>query len=1052
MIDSKKNEALHKLCSENGSTSFMGIVALVNLLFHKYTFQNDITLGSPVAGRDRVEFEDQLGFYVNTLALRTRFDADGSYLDLLGKVKKVIFDAFKHQQYPFDLLVDELALDRDMSRSPLFDVLINHEKVDSPIEDSEEIGGHKSDMSKFDLMLSFLESSSAMKVSIVYNTALFAETRMDAMARHFKKLVEVVLESPNKPIGQLNYLSQEEENTLLYEYNNTQTDFPMDKTIPQLFHETVLSNPMAKAVSFGEEVLTYAELDIRTNQVANYLKSNYSVQSGDLVGIITERSASMIVSILGIIKSGAGYVPIDSDYPLDRIEYMVSDTNLQVLICTEDFNLPGKSAIEQVKIESLLCAAKMASPQRPESVNTPDSTAYIMYTSGSTGRPKGVLMNHLNVSKLVRNTNYLDFDLNNKLLQTGSLSFDASIFELFGMLLNGGEIHLLSTDQLADSSLMKHTIRDNNINLMFITTSWLNQLVDEDIEVFSGLRTLITGGEKLSAQHINKLTEHYPSLQLINAYGPTENTTFSNFKVIDAIYEQDVPLGQPVSNSTVYLLDKQLNPVPVGVIGEIYVGGEGVAAGYLNRPSLTSEKFFIHPRLNKRIYRTGDMAYLLANGDLKFIGRQDDQVKIRGFRIEPGEVESIIARCEGVDQSFVTVNLDNDNQKYLTGYYVSESVDSTSLSNMLSQNLPSYMIPRFLISVDEFPLNSNGKIDRKKLPDPNETDLINQEVYEAPTTEMESQLVEIWQRILNKEQIGVCDNFFQIGGQSLKAMQIVTRLKTELNVTLSIKDIFNAPTVRQMAQLIDGVEVEDSLIIQLNQKSDKAKTAFLIPPVMGSSTIYAEFAAKLSGLLNCFGLQYKGGDKGEDFDPSIEDMASTFCEAISPLVDNNEVVIIGYSIGALVAFEMTKLLEQKNIKVNLVLLDRYPREPEGTPSTADFSDQELGDAFYDQMGAWLANVEPGKVENLKKLFVHNIRILSAYQIDGKVAANIMAIEALNGLVKAQMETWKEFTKGDFNHQYVEGTHFEVYIQACKAEMIDALNAFLNPVSQEIILI
>ncbi|WP_220388801.1 non-ribosomal peptide synthetase [[Flexibacter] sp. ATCC 35208] len=798
-LDADLSLQLALLVQAANSTLFMGITAAVNALLYRYTKQEDIIVGTPVAGREHSDLENQIGFYVNTLTLRTRLSGDNSYRELLDIIRDVTLQAYEHQAYPFDELVDDLQLQRDMSRNPLFDVMVQLQDGElTPKLNNTSINGitiqgyngKRTTISKFDLSFIFEPTNVGMNMVVDYCTDIFNAATIERLASHFVQLLAAMLESPTMPVKKINYLTKQEEQVLLRQFNDTRVDYPADKTLPALFAEQVIIQPQRIALVFGATAYSYKELDELSNRFANFLQEQHQVQPGDLIGIKQERSEWLIITILGILKAGGAYVPIDPVYPEDRIAFMLSDTNCRVMI----------TADELTQFQATIGCYSTFSPV---CMQTPDSLAYIMYTSGSTGTPKGVMVSHRNIVRLVRSCGYVALTGQEALLSTGAVSFDATTFEYWGMLLNGGKLVLCSQDSLLDEQLMTQVIAGNKVDIMWFTAGWLHQLIDKDINIFAGLKTIIAGGDKLSALHINRLRRHYPGMQVINGYGPTENTTFSLTYNIQSSMS-DIPLGYPINNSTVYIMDELLQLCPVGVTGEIIVGGDGLALGYLNRTELTAEKFIDHPYVSgERVYRTGDLGRWLPDGSIAFIGRRDDQVKIRGYRIEPGEIEHVLQAYPGISSALLVVFSTASGEKELAAYFTGEpGLDAIEIRAYLGKHLPAYMLPDYYVQLDSFPLTPNGKVDKKKLPSPQSGGRASDREYVAPRNATEEQLLVIWKEILGRSDISVKDNFFEMGGHSLRATRLASQLYKVFEVKIPLKELFGAPVLEDQAVLI----------------------------------------------------------------------------------------------------------------------------------------------------------------------------------------------------------------------------------------------------------
>ncbi|WP_124590810.1 non-ribosomal peptide synthetase [Tenacibaculum discolor] len=803
LVESKINTSLYQefkaLCSREEGTLFMGCLSLLNVFLHKYSGQEEFIIGSPVSGRTHAALHDQIGFYVNTLALRNSFSSENSFAEVFEKVKKNTLEAFKYQTYPFDELLDDLQITRDLSRNALFDVMIsvyneNHEVPNKLSVNNDNF--HSA--SKFDLLFTFTESSDDLGIGIEYNSDIFSKSLVEQMLVHMEQLLANLIANSRASLSTISCLRREEKRELIEDYNATGTLYEAGTSILSLFEDQVNLHPEKAALVYEDVSFTYSGLDGLSTQLSHYLASNYELNREELIAIQLPKSPWQIISILGVIKLGCAYVPIASDYPQERIDYILSDTDSKVVITEEML-----SDFESRKSEY--------STTRDMELRTMSSLAYVMYTSGSTGYPKGVLVEDSGIIRLVKEANYVDIPSSSVVLSTGSFSFDATTFEYWGMLLNGGTLILSEESVFLSAVELSETIRDKGVTMMWFTSGLLNQLVDESIEVFEGLETLLTGGDRLSPIHIGKLKERYPSLELINGYGPTENTTFSICHRIQSVATKSagIPIGNPINNSSVYILDKHMNLVPKGVTGELYLGGLGVSRGYLNRSDLTQERFISSPFvIDERLYKTGDLGKWNQFGEVEFVGREDNQVKIRGFRIELGEIEHVMSMYPGVNSSLAIVE-EAKGDKQIIGYVTSEEdLDYNDLRSWLSQRLPSYMVPSYLHVLEQFPLTVNGKVDRSKLPSIEGVLNSRGTTYLAPESSVEQKLSVLWMELLNVPRVGLLDNFFELGGHSLKATKLISRIHKEFNVKLRLLELFNHPDLQSQSALITSKESE----------------------------------------------------------------------------------------------------------------------------------------------------------------------------------------------------------------------------------------------------
>ena len=806
-------EKLLVISRENECTLFMTLLTAFNIFLSKYTGQSDICIGTPIAGRQQQELEDLIGFFVNTLALRNQVPADISFLQLMKEVKRTTLDAYEHGDVPFEKVVDAVVKKRDVSHSPLFQVMFVLQNAAG--EANLGIGNLKlsgagipTDLTKFDLSLLVAEKDNSLKVCFEYKTSLFKEETIERMAGHFTELVHSIVTSPGLPVAALQMLTPTEKEQLLQSFNSETSAEFSNETIVDLFQQQVNQTPDAAAVVFESAPLTYNALNQKANRVAHYLVEK-GVKEGDLVPICLDRGLNLIVGILAILKAGAAYVPIDLEYPEDRISYMLKDVGATILISDRN----GKSkltnfvSVETLNLDDILGEAILLSATNLNIGINPGSLAYVIYTSGSTGRPKGVMVEHKNVVSLVKGVDYVALDNNDVLLSTGSPSFDATTFEYWGMLLNGGKLVMCSENTLLNSDLLKEEIQRNKINMMWFTAGWFNQLAESKPDVFEGLETILVGGEKLSESHIRKIKQTYPALTFINGYGPTENTTFSlTCNITNEQADSAIPIGKPLKNRKAIILDRQGMPVPIGIAGELHLAGAGLCRGYLNQPELTAQKFIwdnFGLGERDRLYKTGDLCRLWADGNIEYIGRIDEQVKIRGYRIELGEIETVLLQSGLVSQAVVLAKADLSGSKRLVGYVVVEKTfDRQAIVNYLSGKLPGYMVPALWMPLESFPLTSNGKIDRNALPDPDVMGMLDT-AYEPPESEVERCLVSLWQDLLGIELIGISDNFFELGGDSILTIQVVSRL-SRLGYNIQPKDIFVNQTIGQLSKIIES--------------------------------------------------------------------------------------------------------------------------------------------------------------------------------------------------------------------------------------------------------
>ncbi|MGG8495336.1 amino acid adenylation domain-containing protein [Tenacibaculum sp. TC6] len=808
----------------NKASSFMVLLSLVKTLLYRYTGQNDIIVGTPIAGREHVDLEEQIGFYVNTLAIRSEIKGTFSFNNVLEEVKNNLLEAYQHQLYPFDKLIQDLNITASTSsRNPLFDVFAvmqnKSETIETNIESlGFELVSYEQDFehSKFDLLFNFIEENNGLSVEIDYSIDLFFDSKIDRMLAHFNELLITCLEMPETKVGEVYYLTKNER-IILHEFNGSVSEEMPWRSLVDEFNKQVKKSPFSLALADDTLSYTYQELDEKTNKIANYLLSKYTIKKDEIIAVLCDRTADYICSILAIIKAGGAYLPLERTFTEEHIQNLLSISETKVMITDklEDVE-KWENKLNCLDITDSNSILTYNGEKVEKSFNSLEALAYVMFTSGTTGTPKGVMVNHKNILRLVKNISYSNISEKDKLLQTGSLSFDAATFEIWGALLNGGELHIIKKQNLLDVKSLYKTKKDRGITKMWITTAWFHQLADIDTDIFQGLDEIWVGGERLSPIHFKKVKEVYPNVPIINFYGPTENTTFSTSCEVFHDDIENIPIGYPIDNTTVYILDNDMQPVPIGITGEIYLGGLGVSKGYLNNEEETRKRFITLPFSgNEYLYKSGDLGRWQDDGRITFFGRKDHQVKIRGHRIELDGVVSLLQKHPlTLEVEVLALNLQGSD-KTLVGYYTSENDVNleNELRDYLRKELPSYMVPTYLVHLEQMPLNKNGKIDRKLLPLPN-AQISESEEYIEPSTETEKQLISIIREILNlTEKISVKANFFELGGHSLKAILLANKIEENLNASVSYNTIFSVGTIEELASIID----EEGNITKVNK-------------------------------------------------------------------------------------------------------------------------------------------------------------------------------------------------------------------------------------------
>ena len=808
--------AARELSRRHGATLFMTLLAAFQAVLSRWSGQDDVVVGSPIAGRNQLETEGLIGFFVNTLALRTDLSGDPTFAELLARVREVTLGAYAHQEVPFEKLVEEFRPERDLGHSPLFQVMFalqNTKPVDLALP-GLTVSSLETPRSttKFDLSFVLVDTEAGLTGELEYNTDLFDRATVQRLLEHFSTLMARVVAAPDERLGDVSLLGDEERRTLLVDWNRTSADYDRVKSVTALFEESVACAPHALAVAHGDRRITYAELDARANGVALELKKA-GVGSESIVAVLLERSIEMVVSVVAVLKSGAAYLPIDPDYPADRIEYMLTDAAAPVVLTRQ--GLASRVAGERLvlSVDTMNGAPAAA---RPPCHATAANLAYVIYTSGSTGRPKGVLITHRSLNNLVswhRRTYSVTAD--DRATLVAGPGFDAAVWEVWPYLLSGASLHVPSDETRLTPAKLVHWLEEERITLSFLPTPLAEALLQKDWSADCSLRALLTGGDRLRRAAWKDLP-----FALVNHYGPSENTVVATCSTVDVAAQGDPSIGRPIDNTRAYVLDRHLRLVPRGIAGELCLAGESLSRGYLNEPALTAEKFVPNPFGDgDRLYRTGDLVRHRRNGEIEFLGRIDDQVKIRGFRIELGEIETVLLEQDGVREAVVTV-FERAREKRLVAYFAG-SADAASLRKSLRALLPEYMVPSHFVALEAMPLNANGKIDRRALPAPELDRAVTAERSVAPQNEVERVLADIWSEVLGVENVGATDNFFDLGGHSLLLTQVHAKVRAAMDVQLSVVDLFKYPTIRALGAHLAQSEPQASRIEVAEARAQK---------------------------------------------------------------------------------------------------------------------------------------------------------------------------------------------------------------------------------------
>ncbi|MBV8904545.1 MAG: amino acid adenylation domain-containing protein [Acidobacteriia bacterium] len=804
-------DRIRRAGAKKGATAFVSLLAGFEALLCRLAGQHEVVVGIPAAAQSLLDDQTLVGHCVQFLPVRGQVGAEMTAGDLVVATKKKLLDAYEHQSYTYGTLLRKLAVPRDPSRLPLIDVQFNVERVGERLAMAGlEVKADPAAKAfvNFDLFVNIVESSDGLSIDCDYNTALFDAQTIHHWMKCYETLLGGMAEDPSRPVMRIALLAADDLDRVLVEWTRTATEYPRNASLASLFEEQCRQTPDAIAVSFQKLQLSYEELNGKANRLAHYLRAK-GVTEGNAVGLCLDRSLDAIVSILAIVKAGGAYVPLDPSYPRERLRFLVEDADLTMVIADSPSaaKLPSSAVLVRLDREQHEIALHSSENLVNQSANG-DSLAYVMYTSGSTGQPKGALIPQRAIVRLVKNTNYCNLATDDAVLQLAPLSFDASTFEIWAPLLNGGRLAVMNPG-LASLEEISQSVREEKITTLWLAAGLFHAIVDQNPEALRPLRRLLAGGDVLSPDHVNRFLEAAPGCALINGYGPTEGTTFTCCHPIAPVREGSVPIGRPISNTQVYILDPLGQPVPIGAAGELFIGGDGLAMGYLKRPELTAERFVVvelPSGKKERLYRSGDLARYRNDGTVEFLGRADTQVKIRGYRVETGEIEQRIRQYPGVRDATVVAREDHPGERRLVGYVVIDRAKVgiaprsyfQRLRQSLQDELPDYLVPAILIDVPELPLTNNGKVDRRALPAPEAQAGNNGRTITPPTRPFERELLEVWKQVLPADAFGVEDNVFEIGADSLLIFRM-TALANQQGMRFSPKAVFQYRTIRGIA-------------------------------------------------------------------------------------------------------------------------------------------------------------------------------------------------------------------------------------------------------------
>ncbi|MEE4001863.1 amino acid adenylation domain-containing protein, partial [Tenacibaculum sp. FZY0031] len=924
-LTAELTKKIRNLLESKDVTMFMFLLSIHKIVLSKLSGQEDIVIGTPTSGRSHADVEQMVGMFVNTLALRSAPSGEKRYVDYLSEVKELVLSSFEHEEYQYEDLIESLSLSRDASRNPLFDVMFTYqyeEEVGDKVEKGtiESYQSGKNTVSKFDLEFNASDNGKEIALSVTYCTALFKESTIQNYIKYVENCIHQVLNSAEKKLINLEVITQEDKEKLVNNVGKGIVNtYYKESSFLELFKKQVKLNPDSIAIAYEEKELSYKELDYRSTEVALMLQEQ-GIRPHDFVGLYVERNISIPIGILGILKMGGVYVPIDIEYPEERVNFIISDSQIKCLIANDSKKLEALS-LEKTKVLSI-ATDKQHSLLKIKNVNVPnivnEDLAYMIYTSGTTGRPKGVMTSHRALSDYVHTViGYFGLKPTDSILQQSSISFDTSIEEIFPILGVGGK--LVITEERRDFEKVVLDCLKHKITVLS-TNPYLLEYVNEHIEDYElSLRILISGGDTLKWSQVNNLISKF---SVYNTYGPTETTVCATYYKVEKQLER-LPIGKPIWNREVYILDANLKLQPEGVVGELYIGGAGIAEGYLNRSELTAEHFVVNPfKEKKKMYRTGDLGKWLPDGNIEFLGRKDTQVKIRGYRIELEEIENKLLEIEGVRQAKVIV-VDHKETKQLVAYVVSENLNKETIRTALANHLPDYMIPVGYHFIEKILLTENGKVAIEALPAPKiEGD---KSEYIAPRNKTERKLATIWEALLHCDKVSIKDNFFELGGHSLLLIKLKVAIKKELGLQeLELQMLFKYPTIEEfskaVSQFVLSAKQKNSRLKQLSLGGEWSPI-YIIPGLYGMVDYYYDLAQMLGENRAVYGIEAYGM-QGEELPlSSVEEMARKNIEEIRKVQPKGPYAIVGHSDGGIIALEMKRQLDAEKELVILTMLD-----------------------------------------------------------------------------------------------------------------------------------
>lgn len=1072
-IDKETVNLLKKTINSIGGTFFMGIVAGYSILLSKYSGQEDIVIGSPIAGRRLTQMERVAGMFLNTLAIRTRPEKNKRVIDFLKETKQNLLDAYDNQDYPFEELVDELNVRRDFTRNPLFDVMLILQNMEiKPIELPEiqvtpcEISNKRA---RFDMTINLQEQDGKVVCDVEYRSKLYNKETIERMMKHYVNVLKEIGNNAEKTIREINILDEKEQEQLLMGFNDMKVIHKNNYTIQKLFEEQVAKTPDKVAVVCQNKTITYKELNNRANQLAALLRKK-GVKPDNLVGIMVERSIEMIVGIIGILKSGGAYIPIDYNYPKDRIEHILSESEALILLTQE--NLVNDLLVSAEKIyinnENLFAG----SINNLKEVSDPTNLAYVIYTSGSTGSPKGVMIENRSVVNFIKGiSDRINFNQQKAILSLTTISFDIFGMESLLPLTKGMKIVIATEDETVDSVKISELIEKEKVSMLQATPSRMKFIMNDErsLKGIAGLEEIMVGGEELPVSLLKQLQET-STAKIYNMYGPSETTIWSTIKEVTV--DDKVTIGTPIFNTGIYIIDKNNNLCPIGVPGELCISGEGLSRGYLGKPDLTAEKFIDNPfQPGEKIYKTGDQVKQLSNGNLQFMGRMDNQVKIRGYRIELEEIENVIKQQNGVKEVVVTVKkAKSAENNIICAYLVIDSIHIETIKSNVKKMLPNYMIPSSYIIVDNIPLTTNGKIDKQTLLKVNGSE--EKRLRILPKDYHSNVIAEIWKEVLNINEVYIDDDFFEMGGNSINIIRVTNQIKEKLEIEVAPADLMVYKSIRELSEFISSKNYSNrenlKNVFKIN-KSKSKKNIFIIHGGDADIFYYRYLAKLLENEYSVYGLQPTGMHNEQPLRCTYHEMTYDYAREIRMIQKEGPYIIAGYCVGGYIAYDLAVAFEAQGDKVDaLIQLDQEAFVFEGFFYTYR---QYLNNIRLKSIEMWRKRAQKDKMYTLEKLinmvpkskpismeqqkdvfkdrdsireYMQNRLLYNGYSPLApyiKIPTLVIKTEENNHRLLTK-DLWKKMARGPLEYIEIPGGHETVLIPPYVERMAEIIKAYL----------